>query len=351
MSPVRWFRSRSCGLTTLSLLASVAAQMVWWASPAQSQSLLQQLFGVSPAPQAQPVPRRLAPRGPISGAPPRIDFTQRQPARSQSPEQQSKRGRSVPSEGTGSYTTVCVRICDGFHFPISHRASRGRFQHDAELCRDRCGQTESRLFYHPSAGGSIAEAVDLNGRSYARLKTAFLHRKQLVAGCACKPQPWSTAARMRHQTYALNEGLELDGSRRGTGTVTVVAGHYPDGTSEPAAVGDADTAAVDAEAPTESAIAPTSETQQAALAQAPAAGGGITERARRAPTKAKRSAGAEPSPALAAQRAAAKAVARAPAAPSRQPARVASAAPASSGLLAALGGGGTKMRWPGDQLR
>jgi hypothetical protein len=354
MSSVTWFRTRSGGLTTLSLLASVATQMIWWASPAQSQSLLQQFFGMSPpVPQAQPAPRMMPPRSPINGASPRIDLVQPPPARSPLPQSQPQRGRSAPQEGSGSYTTVCVRLCDGFYFPISHRASRGRFQHDAELCRSRCGQTEARLFYHPSAGAGMSQAVDLNGRGYARLKTAFLHRKQLVTGCACKPQPWSAASIMRHQTYALNEGFNLDGSRVGIGTVTVLAGQYPDSTSEPAAESAADPAEADVQPPAENAIVPTSEARQAALGQIPASIGRAADRPKGTSARARPATRAEPLPGQVAQRAAvpAKAAARIPVGPPRPPTRVASAAPASIGLLSALGGGSTKMRWPGDQQR
>lgn len=339
------------------IVISMTTQMFWWATPAKAQSLLQQLFGASsPPPQAQPMPRMVSPRGPVSGLPPRLDLTQPHIGRPQH-QQQPQRSQPAPQEGTGSFTTVCVRLCDGFYFPVSHRATRGRFQHDAEQCRSRCGHAEARLFYYPSAGGSMNEAIDLNGRAYSRLKTAFLHRKQLVAGCACKPEPWSAASMMRHQTYALNEGLNLDGSRRGIGTVTVVAGQYPDPGAQPASESAGEEAAAaetasDAPAATDVAVVPTSEAQQAGPAQAPSVSASSADQTQRAPARAKQPPRSEVSlrPALQRPGATAKAAARTTALPPRQPARLASAAPASSGSFLGLGGGGT-MRWPGDQQR
>lgn len=330
--------------------------MLWWASPAHAQSLLQQLFGLSPAPQAQPMPRML-PQGPIGGMAPKINLSQPQPDRSQP--RQEPRGHSVPREGAGSFTTVCVRLCDGFYFPVSHRASSGRFQHDAELCRTRCGQSEARLFYYPSAGGSMNQAVDLNGRAYTRLKTAFLHRKQLVSGCGCKPEPWSAASVMRHQVYAINEGLDPSGTRRAIGTATVVAGLYPDDGVKPQAENAESAngevaAAAETSSPTESGIVPTSEAVQQKAAQTAAGNARPSERAVRAPASVARSARGEGGqrqaqrgdPTAKAGKAAAKAQVVTP----RSTVRVANAAPAGSGSLFGLGGGAS-MRWPGDTAR
>ena len=55
-----------------------------------------------------------------------------------------------------------------------------------------------------SVGGQIEDAVDLAGRAYARLPTAFKYRNALVQGCTCKPEPWSNAELDRHRAYATN---------------------------------------------------------------------------------------------------------------------------------------------------
>jgi len=98
---------------------------------------------------------------------------------------------SAPSAVT-TYRTLCVRLCDGFYFPISFAVPERGFDRDAEQCRASCGSA-ARLFYHPNPGGSVERMFDLSGRAYGALPTAFAYRKALVAGCSCRPQP-STAA-------------------------------------------------------------------------------------------------------------------------------------------------------------
>lgn len=99
------------------------------------------------------------------------------------------------------FRTVCVRICDGYYWPISFSTTRGQFYRDEAQCQSSCGG-EARLFYHPNPGGGMADAVDQTGRAYTQLATAFLYRRKRIDGCACRPAPWSEAELARHRQYA-----------------------------------------------------------------------------------------------------------------------------------------------------
>ena len=118
----------------------------------------------------------------------------------------------------GTYRTLCVRLCDGFYFPISDGVRRERLYSDSRQCSQRC-DGEARLFYYSTAGGSAETAVDLSGRRYADLPNAFRYRKALVDGCTCKPAPWSAQEAARHEGYAAEaaqrraEGAPTDGWR------------------------------------------------------------------------------------------------------------------------------------------
>lgn len=101
----------------------------------------------------------------------------------------------------GTYRTLCVRVCDGFYFPISYSTSRERFASDAKQCERRC-PTRSRLFVHRNPGEDVDDMVDLKGRLYRRLPTALLHRAQYVADCTCRGLPWDKEAIARHRVYA-----------------------------------------------------------------------------------------------------------------------------------------------------
>ena len=105
-------------------------------------------------------------------------------------------------ERPATFRTVCVRLCDGYFFPISFAVGADRLERDARVCEGRCG-AQGRLFVHPNPGGSTDDLHDLSGRPYRQLRTAFLYRSAYIASCSCQPQPWDQAALDRHRAYAL----------------------------------------------------------------------------------------------------------------------------------------------------
>lgn len=104
---------------------------------------------------------------------------------------------SVEHETRGShdatYRTLCVRLCDGFYWPISFSTTRSRFRRDSKICEQGC-DTPSALYYYDSDSGEPAEMVDLNGQPYTELSTAFLYRSKYDASCKCRPHPWEIQA-------------------------------------------------------------------------------------------------------------------------------------------------------------
>jgi hypothetical protein len=131
------------------------------------------------------------------------------------------------------YRTLCVRTCDGFFFPIGDNVGRERLYQDARSCEARC-DGESKLFYYPVNGGSVETMVDMTGRPYAQLPTAFLYRKTLVAGCTCKPAPWSAESAARHQGYKdeARALAEMRGGQRYAGQADAGGGWQGDGDGE-----------------------------------------------------------------------------------------------------------------------
>lgn len=109
--------------------------------------------------------------------------------------------RERPREA-GTYRTLCVRLCDGYYFPISFSATRDRFARDAKTCETSCGG-QARLFVYRNPGSDVEDMVDLRGQPYKRLSTAFLYRTEYVPQCRCKPNPWDAQAQEQHRMYAL----------------------------------------------------------------------------------------------------------------------------------------------------
>jgi hypothetical protein len=325
-------------------------QLTGAVSPAQAQGFLSQLFGF--AAPASPAPQRATPAKPRSATHPASQPSTRWIAVDDNDRPRGG-GRTTAPEGSGGFTTMCVRMCDGFYFPISHRVPRSRFHTDAEACRSRCGESEARLFYFSSAGGDMGSAVDLTGRSYARLPIAFAHRKRLVAGCTCRPEPWSQASAIRHEGYAIAEGRSLSGGPGRLAGLTVVAGNYdapaqPAPTSdsaaetelgEEAAPGGTRSDLIPAPAPAETADASTQPPGEPSAAAPRLSGAGTLQPARTRPaTGSPAAGGARRSPQAGSRTARAAAPRPVQQAQTRKPTRVASAGPAA----------GSRLVWPGD---
>jgi len=85
-----------------------------------------------------------------------------------------------------TYRTVCVRLCDGYYFPISFSTLPNHFQRDADACQSKCA-APAQLYYYQNPGGAVDQMVSATGNEqYTKLKTAFLYRKEFVQGCSCK---------------------------------------------------------------------------------------------------------------------------------------------------------------------
>ncbi len=88
--------------------------------------------------------------------------------------------------GYATYRTVCVRLCDGFYFPVSFSTLPNHFPRDAEVCKARCA-APTELYYYQNPGGSVEQMLGLNQSTpYTELNTAFRYRKEFVPGCSCK---------------------------------------------------------------------------------------------------------------------------------------------------------------------
>ena len=104
--------------------------------------------------------------------------------------------------GTG-YRTVCVRMCDGFFFPISFGTSEGSFSRDQSTCSNAC--PGARLYHYKAGSEDPEDMVDQSGQAYSKHKNANLFRTQFVESCKCKPHPWEQEATQRHRIYALED--------------------------------------------------------------------------------------------------------------------------------------------------
>ncbi len=102
----------------------------------------------------------------------------------------------TPQGGSGAatYRTICVRMCDGYFFPVSFSTLPSHFPQDADACTNKCA-APTELYYYPNPGGTVEQAVALKDQqSYTKLKVAFRYRKEFVNGCSCKEAEYVPAS-------------------------------------------------------------------------------------------------------------------------------------------------------------
>ena len=107
----------------------------------------------------------------------------------------------VPQGSAGIYRTLCVRLCDGFYWPVSHSTIRARFSKDAKQCEVSC-PGRSQLFVQRTGSEDVEGMADLKGIPYTQLKNALRYRTEYVPDCTCRGNPWDAEAIARHRAYA-----------------------------------------------------------------------------------------------------------------------------------------------------
>ena len=99
------------------------------------------------------------------------------------PEYQSPIYRSI--NPNGRYRAVCVRLCDGFYYPVSYSTYGSQLAQDAEKCQSNCA-APAELYVYRNPGQEIEQAISLSGSAYMDLPVALRFRKEFVNGCSCK---------------------------------------------------------------------------------------------------------------------------------------------------------------------
>jgi Protein of unknown function (DUF2865) len=103
-------------------------------------------------------------------------------------------GNQFGSLPFATYRTICVRLCDGYYFPVSFSTLPNHFQRDADACQSKCA-APVELYYHQNPGANVDQAVSVKAQSnYTALKTAFRYRKEFVHGCSCKEAEYQAGA-------------------------------------------------------------------------------------------------------------------------------------------------------------
>ena len=86
----------------------------------------------------------------------------------------------------------CVRLCDGFYFPVTGLRN-GDTEQEAELCGTLCPGAKTAVYTLKGGSDTINNAI--NGtKTYASLSTAFAYRKNVASHCSCQKRGLPTLA-------------------------------------------------------------------------------------------------------------------------------------------------------------
>jgi hypothetical protein len=121
--------------------------------------------------------------------------------------------------------SMCVRLCDGFSFPIgAYHGEQDKTAHEA-TCHSECPGAETALYVMPSGGETMDEAVRVDtGQTYSALPDAFHYTTVLSETCSCHAKSGSRIKSLLHD-FTLRRG---DAVMTGIGFKVFHGGaHYP----------------------------------------------------------------------------------------------------------------------------
>ena len=87
--------------------------------------------------------------------------------------------------------SVCVRLCDGYFFPIAPLSRAGDAPNPEAACSGLCPDAPTRLFIEPAGSDRIEDAVSSDGARYVSLPAAFRNRAVADKTCSCHRRPGS----------------------------------------------------------------------------------------------------------------------------------------------------------------
>jgi hypothetical protein len=94
--------------------------------------------------------------------------------------------------GYGNYSTirtVCVRMSDGYFWPISYSTLQEYLPNDSAQCHAMCPNTPVDLYYYSNPGQDTEQMVNMAGAPYTALPSAFAYREAIDTTSTCKGTP------------------------------------------------------------------------------------------------------------------------------------------------------------------
>ena len=91
------------------------------------------------------------------------------------------------SPGRSGDTTVCVRRCDGYLFPLGALHDRADLPLHRSACAAACPNAATEVFTLAAGDAELEHAVGPNGMPYRASARANVYRQRRVTDCSCQP--------------------------------------------------------------------------------------------------------------------------------------------------------------------
>jgi hypothetical protein len=88
--------------------------------------------------------------------------------------------------GSASRHPVCVRLCDGFFFPLGSFSGRGHIASEEATCAGLCPDAPTALYFLPAGSDKIEDAASTRGERYTALPVSLRYRTTLDSACVCR---------------------------------------------------------------------------------------------------------------------------------------------------------------------
>ena len=90
--------------------------------------------------------------------------------------------------GLNTLRSLCVRLSDGYYWPISFSTTEQYLGQDLTSCKKQSNGYDVDLYYHKNPGQNENDMVNMSGRPYKSLPNAFLYRREFIASKIFKQQ-------------------------------------------------------------------------------------------------------------------------------------------------------------------
>jgi hypothetical protein len=100
------------------------------------------------------------------------------------PQSRKRAGASVTK--SGSRRPVCVRLCDGFFFPVASFSGSAEIASEEATCAGICPDAPVALYFLPAGSDKIEGATSTSGERYTALPASLRYRTTRDGACACR---------------------------------------------------------------------------------------------------------------------------------------------------------------------